>query len=593
MNYNNHFAKISSPMIILLPLVIIVISLLVLFPIFYVGLHGDDWLVIFRYVVHLSPSSKEGWNYFSYFLTPYGSQDIMMGLLYRYFGNQPIYFEITSYIFRMIAAFSLYPLVYYLTKNRLATFFSILFFAITTTGFSTSGWLSALPTYPTIALFNLFLYFYLLVKETQKLKFLILSGIFFYFAYVTGSARMVGAPLFIISLEMFWFIISKTKNSLKFSFIRILFISAILIIISISGNSLGSSHDWLDKLNSGLTTIEKLISEGRTDFLLYPIVTIGGMIIPNFAFPSIQINTAREMLFSVALPSFTLFMFLMFIFKTNISKLGRKDIYKNLIAAAIWIFIVFIIHKMNPNTFSGSNLILMAVTGGLTIIIWTWLAFKYRSKQIILNALFISFSWTLFSFFLAWVWNPSSYIDSTHRYLTTSAIGISILFAVIISLGKKFNNKLILTLLLLPILTLHIISTRTYINTILFSHATQTTNKIWSSIPHIPIVGIEPIIFYFETDSSNGSILGEGVLFGFPFHMALLYNLSDAEKTPLATQDWNQVVSAVKSDSKLYKSYGHPAKPLPIDHVYGFRLQGRDKLIDITEIIRKKLAELE
>ncbi len=132
--------KKSNNMTLFFPLVIILISLLSLFPTFYIGLYGDDWLAIFRYVVHVSPPSKEGWNYFSYFLTPYGSQDIIMGLLHQNFGNQAFYFEITSYIFRMIAAFSLYPLVFYLTKSKIATFFAILFFSVTTIGFDSTGW---------------------------------------------------------------------------------------------------------------------------------------------------------------------------------------------------------------------------------------------------------------------------------------------------------------------------------------------------------------------------------------------------------------------------------------------------------------------
>lgn len=113
---------------IFLALLITLISFLTLSPVFHIGLYGDDWLAIFRYVVHVSPQANEGWNLFTYYLTPYGSQDIIMGLLYSNFGSNGFYFEITSYIFRLIAAFSLYPIVFYLTKNKLATFFSMLFF---------------------------------------------------------------------------------------------------------------------------------------------------------------------------------------------------------------------------------------------------------------------------------------------------------------------------------------------------------------------------------------------------------------------------------------------------------------------------------
>ncbi|MCL4416676.1 MAG: hypothetical protein M1365_08290, partial [Actinobacteria bacterium] len=519
-------------------LLVLIISFIVLYPSFSIGLYGDDWLAIFRYVVHVSLPSKEGWNLFTYYLTPYGSQDIIMGLIYRYFGANGFYYEITSYAFRLIAAFSLYPIVFYLTRSKLASFFAMLFFSITTTGFDSTGWLLTMPTYLTIAFFNIFLYFYIIFQKTKKVKLLLLSGIFFYLAYVTASQRMIGVPLFILSLEAFWLIKDKKFNSFKHSLLRLGFVFAILLIISVSGHSLGNSGDWFSRLGSSITTIQKMLNEGHSDFLLYPIVTIGGMFIPNFAFPSIQISTKGDMLFSVALPALIFFLIFLAIFKTNIEKFDKGDIKKCLIAAIIWVFSVFIIRKLNIVTFSSSNLILMAVVGGLAIIIWILLMFKYQTQKNILTALFISFSWTLFSFFMAWLWNPASPIDSTHRYLTTSAAGVSILLAVIISLGKKFKNQVYLALFLSLFLILHVTSTRTSIDKLLNSHSQQTVDKIWSSIPYIPGVGKEPIILYFERDNTNAAILGDSVMFGFPFHIALLYNLKENDKTPASMENW-------------------------------------------------------
>lgn len=575
-------------LVYLLFLLVFIISFIVLYPSFGMGLYGDDWLAIFRYIVHVSPPSKEGWNLFTYYLTPYGSQDIIMGLIYRYFGANGFYYETTSYALRLIAAFSLYPIVFYLTRSKLASFFVMLFFSITTTGFDSTGWLLTMPTYLTIAFFNIFLYFYIIFQKTKKVKLLLFSGIFFYLAYVTASQRMIGVPLFILSLEAFWLIKDKTFNSFKHSLLRLGFVFAILLIISIFGHSLGNSGDWFSRLGSSITTIQKMLNEGRSDFLLYPIVTIGGMFIPNFAFPSIQISTKGDMLFSVALPALTFFLIFLAIFKTNIEKFDKDDIKKCLIAAIIWVFSVFIIRKLNIITFSSSNLILMAIVGGLAIIIWILLMFKYQTQKNILTALFISFSWTLFSFFMAWLWNPASSIDSTHRYLTTSAIGISIFFAIIISLGIRKKNQLYIAYLLSLFIVLHIISTRSYINRLLNSHSQQTVDKIWSSIPSLPNAGKEPLILFFERDETNAGILSDSVMFGYPFHMALLYNLTESDVFPGATDNWKDVVSAVR-DGQSLKAYGYQLRPIPIDHIYAFRLQGKDNLINITDIVRQKL----
>ncbi len=577
-------------MVFLILSTIILISLFTLFPVFNVGLYGDDWLAIFRYIVHVIPPSKEGWNLLTYYLTPYGSQDIIMGLLYQAFGTNSFYFEITSYLFRMLAAFSLYPLILYLTKNKLATYFAILFFAITTTGFDSTGWLLTMPTYLTIAFFNIFLYFYILFHDTKNRKFLLFSCILFYLAYVTASARMIGAPMFIFSLETFWLIRDRKVSNLKLSLLRIFAVIFVLVIISITGHSLGNGSDWLDRLSSGISTIGKLTSEGRTDFLLYPIVTFGGMFIPNFIVSGIQVSSHSDMLLSVAIPSLLLFIIMMFIIKSNIANLTKQDLYKSLASAAIWILFVFIIRKININTFSSSTVIYMLAIGGLVIIAWVFLFIRFFSQKNIVNALFISFSWALSSFFPTWIWAPGSYTDSTHRYLTTSAVGLSILFAVIISLGKKSKNSLYLTILLTPILLIHIAATRTYIEKLLNSHSNQAVNLIWSSLPKVPQLGKEPLVFYFRSNDSNNSILGDSVLFGFPFHIALLYNLRESSTIPVPMSNWTEVVSAVK-DGQSFKAYGYPLKPIPVENVYAFSLQGSDTLINITDAARQKLIE--
>ena len=123
------------------------------------------------------------------------------------------------------------------------------------------------------------------------------------------------------------------------------------------------------------------------------------------------------------------------------------------------------------------------------------------------------------------------------------------------------------------------------------SHSQQIADKIWSAIPYIPQVGKEPLVFYFERDENNASILGDAVTFGFPFHIALLYNLTEADKIPVPMEDWREVVSAVK-DGQSFKAYGYPLKPIPIDHVYGFHLQGQDNLINITDMVRQKLLSI-
>ena len=52
-----------------------------------------------------------------------------------------------------------------------------------------------------------------------------------------------------------------------------------------------------------------------------------------------------------------------------------------------------------------------------------------------------------------------------------------------------------------------------------------------------------------------------------------------------------ELIAVVKDGSPLV-AYGFPKKPLPIERIYAFRLEGRYKLIDITTQIRQELVKI-
>ena len=112
-------------------LVVIFVSLFTLYPSFQLALLGDDWLAFFRYAQHLGPRSPGVWNHLTYFLTPYGAQDITMGLLQKFFEFDSFWYYFVSYLLRLTASFSLFPLVYYLTKKKTPALFAVLFFSVT------------------------------------------------------------------------------------------------------------------------------------------------------------------------------------------------------------------------------------------------------------------------------------------------------------------------------------------------------------------------------------------------------------------------------------------------------------------------------
>lgn len=506
---------------LLIPLIIITLSLLAFYPSFNLSLFGDDWMTFWRYIYYLGPNSLAGWNHISYFFTSYGPQDIVMGILQKIYGFNSVYYQLTSYILRLLASFSLYPVAWYLTRNKLAAFFSVVFFSITAIGLETTNWVFNMPSYIAISFLNLFFYFYLKSHSEQKINLLILAGLTFTMAFLLQPIRMHGLLPFIIVMELFWLFQKLSSAKIKqFLFRTSLFISISMGIFLIFSKSpvaptYGVSYEII-------TNLLKLVNQGNLNFLLNPIKTIGSIFI-------------------------------------SLSSSYNQQFFIGSAAVSVWILLII----------------------------------KFRKDQKTKTALFFSFAWLISSFLFAWLRAPQSILNSTHRYLIVSAVGIALFLASIASIDKSKSNKNIIYLIVVSLILINIISTRSYLKEQEKTHSIAVSNKIWDSMPYIEEMdkSSEPLVFYFEDDGSNAVILRDVVTFGFPPHIALLYGVTEENRTPVPMSDWREVESAVV-DGKSFAAYGHPLKPISPERVYAFRLQGKDNLINITDLAREKLRQL-
>lgn len=509
--------------------VILIISFFAFIPSFNLALFGDDWLAFFRFREHVDPGFSKSWNILSYYLTPYGPQDILMGILQKIFDYQSTWYYSISYIFRLFAAFSFYPLVFYLTKSRLASFFAVLFFSVTAIGLDTTNWVFNMPSYVTVALFNFFLYFFLKHREKNNLLLLIVSALFYYLAYITTPIRMHGSLLFIFFLEAFW-VLQERFGVTKKAAVRFVAMLGVFLLVRYTGQSQGPPQEASERFLLGIKAMSSMVSQGSVDFIFNPIVMFASLVVPDFILP----------------------------FSTT----GRK-IFLLFIGVFLFFLIVYLLIK-----------------------------FFKESKA---TALFLGLSWSVLSFFFAWWWVPQSIFPTTYRYLIVSAAGISILLATLISLGKDKKRQVWIFSTACLILLAHLVSTRIYLNALVDSHGQNISDKIWNQIPYVAEIGKskEPIIFYFEGDNSNGMILHDAITFGFPPHIALLYNLSERDGGfPIPMEDFQQVISAVK-DGKSLQAYGYPIKPVPVTRIYAFHLEGKDNLINVTALAREKLLGLQ
>lgn len=578
-------------MYVLAFLLLISISFFALKGVFGLALFGDDFLTIWRFLYSVGGANhRPEWNYLSYFLTPYGPQDTITGLLYQLFGMQSIYYHAASYIFRMLAALSLLPLTYYLTKSKLAAFFAALFFSVTVIGFDTTNWVFNMTSYVSVGFFNLFLYFFLKFKECKKIKLLLVSGIFFYLAFILSPIRMTGLLPFTLLLTLFWMLQERTLKEIKLAGVGLGFAVLIILFIGFSGNSTGPSTDLSSRFLQGSSMSWQMLSSGRTDFIFYPILTFGSMFLPDLITSQNYQITSKINLFFSLLPYFIAYLLVLFILIKNISTLGKKFFRNTAFAGFGWLTITILIHAGNITNFSDPNRILLLLIGGFALILSAFLFLNYRNNNKISTALFAAIAWSMISFLPAWYWLPNTIYSTTYRYLIGSAVGIALFLAITIGLGSKLKKRIFLFTLACFFLLLQVIATRTYINQLLYLHGNDLMNKIWSQMPDIPEIGKteQPLVFYFE--GNERGILHNTLMFNFDYRNALLHNIWD-DKIPVVMDDWKNVVSAV-TDGKSFTPYGRPLKPVPIDHIFAFRLEGKDKLINLTDLARKKLYEM-
>ncbi len=91
---------------------ILFLQLLALWPSFNLALFGDDWLVFWRAISHIGVYTPTNFNHLTYFLTPYGPQDLTMGFISSVFGYSALPYYIISFILRLIVAYLLLYVVF-------------------------------------------------------------------------------------------------------------------------------------------------------------------------------------------------------------------------------------------------------------------------------------------------------------------------------------------------------------------------------------------------------------------------------------------------------------------------------------------------
>lgn len=590
--------KIKHTLLFFSPLILI--SLIILWPSFNLHLTGDDYLGLWRYNYYLSCAHGGHWNNFNFFFTDYGPQDTITAIIHNFFGFQPLVYYIVSYIFRLFAALTFYPLVKYITKNRLAAYGSALFFAICATGLETTDWSFNMPSYLAIGFLNLFFLTLFNSIDKKSWKLSIASLFLFYITVISQPIRMVCiipiTTLILIfkTIQNYSFFNVKT-NLLRFVFFIIL--SMIIFVTGYIGNSIGAGETlqervfnggWHKVVSNNFSALLPLLQQRQYEYLVYPVAQIGSIFTPDTSVPfQHRLLNESNILILFVVPSFILFLLFLFVGQKSVLYTKKPVFLLSGIVGLLWSALVwwsFFLNAQYP--LSAVHFFDMLMGGYVLFFIFLYFIHNIKDRNLSLG-IFLGVLVLIIPFATPWLRNPTFIYESPGRYLIISAAGLSILIGMFIKVATKNNYSLLFLIVISLFFALHMKNSFNYLYHLSTVRGITMTNNIRTSVPHVKgFGGKDPLVFYFEPEGSE--VLHHALLFGFPVIMGAQYHFSNVW-TIMYTDNWDEITHAYTDGSSL-KRFSIIPQRVPLSNIYSFQLDG-DHLVNTSARTRQRLQE--
>ena len=583
--------------------IIFVFQLIALWPSFKLALFGDDWLAFWRSwtMVETDPY-HQGYNALTYFVTPYGPQDIIMGILRHFFGLNSTPYYIVSFIFRLIASFAVYIVFYKLTKSKLGAFMAGLFFAISPIGMDTTNWVFNMPSYLGTAALVVFFFYYVKSRENSKFSQLIISYLFLFLAIIIVPIRMAGIIPLVFLTEVFWLLKLPARNTLIKVLVRMALFLAVFIFVKQIGTSFANPQESIDKFNAGFGMLkQQIFVERKPEVILYPLTIFGNMI-----FPEILWDNAGKM-FSVTLlgrtrpfPLFSLVMFSFYLFLcSKFLLVDKKSGAKHFVSAAVLGFLfnvmVWFFYKTSPATFGGFSTFGATLIGGFTFIFYLLLiCTRDMAKASWTIPMFSILIWPIAFILMPWSFYPYTIYPSVHRYMIMSASGVAFMVG---SLAlTKVNRRLLFLGFILFVFFSHFRVSSSFLHNLALRQGQDIAEKVWEPVyAELPKedIGKYYVVYLASDNHSNGDIVYNNVFFGLNPRMSILTNIINKDNIPFAITTYDDLISMV-TDGKSLIAQGHEAQPISFDQIYAFQIIGDTpetiKVTNIRDSVLKDLA---
>lgn len=586
-------------------LLILIVQYLIFRPSFELSLFGDDWLAFWRYsrVLDIDPSYgfNQGFSHLTYFLTPYGPQDIIMGLLQKVFEYNPQPYYIASFILRFMVSVALFYTVYRITKSITGALMSATFFSVATVGLDTTNWVFNMASYLGLIFAVIFILYYFISMKVGRKHLIFLAYFFLFLSIVIVPIRMHGALPLILFMESYWYIKNRRKrNSFKTSAVRVVLFLAIILIIKSIGTSFADPNESISRISNGFRVItDRVSNEGRVEVFLYPLTIYGNMMFPGSLWESVS-GVFQVPIFGRPrpFPLFSLLIMSIYLFTSWKLLVGTKEgRFKKFVFFAIFgflfNFVIWIFYKISPLTFSSLPIFGSTLLGGyLLLFILMLVFFNILDNKHHSYAVFVAV-WPLMFIALPWLTSPYTIFPTEHRYLIAAGLGLSLIWSVFSLIPKRPKVFIVFFVL---VFSLHVYATSNYLSDLVQKRSIKMAEKIWSYLsPRLPgYNGDDYYVIYFEGDTTNGQVIHNNAFFGFPPRMSLVDNIYDTEDIPVAITTYDDLVAMVTYGGSL-EAHAKPPDPLSLDRVYAFRIEGIStselKITDIREETLEKLRE--
>ena len=554
------------------------------------SLAGDDWLALYRYYIAF-PTRLSYFNLNNY-LGNYDASNIIVGEISRFFGFNPFPYYFVSTIVKILSAISFIPTIKKLTKNNFAAYLSAILVAVAFAGVESTNWVFNMSTYFSIALFNLFLYFYEPFNGKIFNKKIIIPALLMSFSFYLTPIRIHGL---LVVLPITIYLLHKLNSNKKgVNLVSVVAHSVLFLFPSIYFYSVTATRYGGGYLEN-ILAIPKL----KPHLFFLPFSYLGAAFIPDKAIMFFKINLSRpDLLSPEKYLTFAGSFLLISLIITELIKRGIKapkqfTFLTTTITAVVYLLFGFTLKYDTSGIYHNIIVIIDTLVGIYILVAFTiFFAQKRKANLKVATTGFIYLISTCAVIWIPWIVFPSGTVHSDTRYLLLPGAYLLVCLSLVLSQFIK-KKSFLLFLIVCVFLVANTYSLNSYFNTLTKVGRPQVDHiRVAKEINSaVPVLDTQASSAYLFTGPDDEYIYYT-IRFGFPYYMLLTHkelNLNfDVSPFPVDNfQSLQQIYN--NPNSEELKRYGYEGQMIAKDHVYSFyidKYQVTNKTNDIRVMLK-------